>query len=60
MTNDEGEILWVFDERLAELLAAVRDWLPAVNQNSCRNEITMARRERIIRAYQMYTAGEES
>ena len=60
MTNDEGEILWVFDERLAELLAAVRDWLPAENQNSCRSEITMARRERIIRAYQIYTAGEES
>jgi hypothetical protein len=60
MANDEDEILWVFDERLAELLAAVRDWLPAENQNSCRNEITMAKRERIIRAYQIYTGGEES
>jgi ArsR family metal-binding transcriptional regulator len=60
MANDEGEILWVFDERLAELLAAIRGWIPPANQNSCRNEITMARRERIIKAFQIYTAGEES
>jgi len=34
-----------------ELLSAISDWLPPENQNACRNDLTMARRQRIIAAY---------
>ena len=34
-----------------ELLAAISDWLPAENQNACRDDLTMARRQRIIAAH---------